>query len=200
MKNIICFGDSITDCGKFFDAPPLGDGYVRMLDEELKKREKGNIVINKGFDGFTVARVYTTVRQQEISADSVCTLLVGINDVAIMMNTRRSEIEQQELMARFCHIYEKLILEILNSSKNLILMEPFIFPYPAEFRLWIPYVRIMSGSIASLADKYELPYIRLHDRLNNLALYKGFNAVTVDGVHLTHLGHHVIADELLKLL
>ncbi|MDO5362639.1 MAG: hypothetical protein Q4F03_08335 [Eubacteriales bacterium] len=30
MNHLICFGDSITDCGRFFDATPLGNGYVKM--------------------------------------------------------------------------------------------------------------------------------------------------------------------------
>lgn len=30
MNHLICFGDSITDCERFFDATPLGNGYVKM--------------------------------------------------------------------------------------------------------------------------------------------------------------------------
>lgn len=198
--HLVCFGDSITDCGRFFDAPPLGSGYVCMINEKLKERKNNDIVMNCGFDGFTVQRVLDIVMQNKIPSDSTCTLLVGINDIALMMNTGRSHEQKAEMMERFACTCEELILQILKSTDKLILMEPFIFPCPAEFQLWISHVRTMSGTIRKLADKYELPYLLLHDRLNALAQEKGFAAVTTDGIHLTTQGHRVIADELYKLL
>lgn len=44
MNRLICFGDSITDCGRFFDAPPLGNGYVKMTAKKLKKH-KNDIIL-----------------------------------------------------------------------------------------------------------------------------------------------------------
>lgn len=200
MKNMICFGDSITDCGHLFGAAPLGDGYVYLLNERLKKEKKDTIVINKGFDGFTAARVLRVAEGQEIPSDSVCTLLVGINDVAMIFYNGLNAEEQERLFTRFARYYEKIICEIQKSTHRLILMEPFLFPCPAEFELWLPSVRIMSQLIGKLADQYQLPYLKLHDRLNALAQDKGFDALTIDGVHLTRRGHQVIADELYKLL
>ena len=34
---IICLGDSITDCNHLFEDFPLGNGYVQMLSEMFKK-------------------------------------------------------------------------------------------------------------------------------------------------------------------
>ncbi len=37
---LLCLGDSITDCGRIFDLPPLGNGYVRQLANRLNNEEK----------------------------------------------------------------------------------------------------------------------------------------------------------------
>ena len=31
MTRLLCLGDSITDCGRLFLNPPLGNGYVQKL-------------------------------------------------------------------------------------------------------------------------------------------------------------------------
>lgn len=53
--------------------------------------------MNCGFDGFTVQRVLDIVMQNKIPSDSTCTLLVGINDIALMMNTGRSHEQKAEM-------------------------------------------------------------------------------------------------------
>ena len=57
---IICLGDSITDCNHLFEDFPLGNGYVQMLSEMFQKHTI-NIsdtmqFKNYGIDGFTVAK------------------------------------------------------------------------------------------------------------------------------------------------
>ena len=115
MKHLICFGDSITDCGRFFDAPPLGDGYVRITAEKLKRADKEVTVINRGFDGFTIRRVLDVVKSQPIPSGSTCTLLAGINDIGLMMNTDRTPGQKDALLNAFAATYEdtiRLIREI----------------------------------------------------------------------------------------
>lgn len=200
MKHLICFGDSITDCGRFFDAPPLGDGYVRITAEKLKRADKEVTVINRGFDGFTIRRVLDVVKSQPIPSGSTCTLLAGINDIGLIMNTDRTPGQKDAMLNAFAATYEDTIRLIRESADRLILMEPFLFPCPAEFKLWLPYISAMSRIIGGLADKYRLPYLLLHSRLNRLASQNGFPAVTVDGVHLTALGHQFLSGELFKML
>lgn len=200
MNRLICFGDSITDCGRFFDAPPLGNGYVKMTAKKLKKHKNDIIVINRGFDGFTVRRVLDNIKSQPIPAGSICTLLIGINDIGLMMNTNRTPEQKTEMMKVFADTYEDVIRLVMARADKLILIEPFLFPCPAELELWISHIYAMSDIIRTLADKYRLSFLSLHSRLNRLASQNGFEAVTVDGIHLTTLGHRVISDELLKLL
>ena len=212
---IICLGDSITDCNHLFEDFPLGNGYVQMLSEMFHKKVPGRQpdslsdnprpvssdtvqIKNYGFDGFTVARVLDNIRQHRISLHRfpVVTLLIGINDIGLMMNTDRTSSQQEQMMKEFSEHYEELLKLLTADARQVILMEPFIFPYPEEYQTWIPYVRTMSDYILKLSEKYSLPFLRLHDDLNKLAAEQGFDTITIDGIHLTACGHELLARKL----
>lgn len=216
---IICLGDSITDCGHLLDDFPLGNGYVQMLSKMLQKEipvrqpdshsdssrlfSSNTVQIkNYGFDGFTVVRVLDNIRQHRISlhCSPVVTLLIGINDIGLMMNTDRTASQQKQMMAEFCEHYDELLKLLTADARQVILMEPFIFPHPEEYRTWIPYVQTMSDNIQHLASKYRLPFLPLHDALNRKAAEQGFNAITTDGIHLTAYGHKLLAEKLYPII
>lgn len=201
MTRLLCLGDSITDCGRLFDAPPLGNGYVSLLAQKLLATWLGWSVSNHGIDGLTVARLLEYVRRgtPDITAD-VVTVLIGINDIGLMLNTNRSPAQQAQMMDDFSQNYERLLQLLSKETERIILMEPFVFPRPAEYRLWFPYVEEMSRRIKNLADLYTLPYIPLHNPLNQEAQIYGMDKVTVDGIHLTTSGHEFIARTLLPFL
>lgn len=196
---IICLGDSITDCNHLFEDFPLGNGYVQMLSEMFQKHTI-NIsdtmqFKNYGIDGFTVARVLENVRLQKFSLhrSPVITLLIGINDIGLMMNTDRTEIQKQQMMQDFSLHYKQLLQLLTENARQVILMEPFIFPHPEEYQTWIPYVRTMSTHIRQLSEKFNLPFLPLHDYFNNEAIQQGFNKITTDGIHLTQYGHQLLS-------
>ena len=169
---IICLGDSITDCNHLFEDFPLGNGYVQMLSEMFQKHTI-NIsdtmqFKNYGIDGFTVARVLENIRLQRIPLhrSPIITLLIGVNDIGLMMNTDRTEAQKEQMMQEFSAHYAELLHLLTADARQVILMEPFIFPKPAEYQTWIPYVRTMSNKIQQLAVKYSLPFLPLHDTLN----------------------------------
>lgn len=240
MSELICLGDSITDCNHLFEDYPLGNGYVRILAEKLLsdsgspsyiniKRKNaasrydlnlsvpasGNFITqvrNYGSDGFTVARILDNVSSFRfpLSSSSVVTLLVGINDIGLMMNTNRTEKQKQEMMQDFFVHYEQLLKLLIDrlypqlpsdtEHPHLILMEPFIFPYPDEYTLWIPRIQTMSHGIGELAHRYHTPYILLHDFFNAAARKQGYDAITGDGIHLTFYGHQLLADRICPFL
>ena len=216
---LICLGDSITDCGHLLDDFPLGNGYVQMLAEMFQKEipdrqsdlhsdnsrsfSSNTVQIkNYGFDGFTVSRVLDNIRQHRISLhrSPVVTLLVGINDIGLIMNTDRTASQQKQMMTEFCEHYDELLKLLTADARQVILMEPFIFPHPEEYQTWISYVHTMSNLIQNLAAKYRLPFVPLHDDLNKIAAEQGFDVITIDGIHLTTLGHELLAQKLLPLI
>ena len=201
---IICLGDSITDCNHLLEDFPLGNGYVYILSEMFNKETSTNTVQikNYGFDGFTVARVLDNVRQHRISLhrSPVVTLLIGINDIGLMMNTDRTSSQQKQMMIEFTSHYNELLKLLTANASQVILMEPFIFPHPEEYQTWLPHVHTMSDNIQQLAVKYNLSFLPLHDTLNREAVQHGFNTVTTDGIHLTASGHKLLAAKLYPLI
>lgn len=196
---ILCLGDSITDCGRIFDAPPLGWGYVHLLQEISRSQGHGYSVSNHGMDGLTLMGLLQRILQGSIPAQGdIITVLIGINDISLMLNTRRSSIQQKAMMDNFGKNYHRL-LDVLDSPR-IILMEPFLFPRPAEYLNWLPYLYAMSQEIASIAHEKQMPYVHLHKRLNEEAERLGIDAITTDGIHLTLHGHQIIAETLSQFL
>ena len=65
MTILTCLGDSITDCEHCFSRDFLGNGYVKMLSDCLKRDGSDYQVRNYGTDGFTINRLL-----QRIQGDS----------------------------------------------------------------------------------------------------------------------------------
>lgn len=157
---IICLGDSITDCNHLFEDFPLGNGYVQILSEmfrnqtpsfsisgdtvgrsssavQLTDKSTGAIHFrNCGINGFTVARVLENIRQHRIflHCSPVITLLIGINDIGLIMNTDRMDSQKEQMMREFATHYNELLNLLTADARQVILMEPFIFPHPEESR------------------------------------------------------------------
>lgn len=201
MKKLLCLGDSITDCGRLFFHPPLGNGYVQLLSQKLSAGHKSLNIINCGVDGFTLTRLLEQTYSHYLPLEpDIITVLIGINDIGLMMNTRRTPLQQKELLQSFLRKYEELLQRLLTATPQIILMEPFIFPWPAEFQLWQSHVQLMSRGIADLAAKFHLPYIQLQDTLDQEAQKYGLDMLTTDGIHLTLHGHEILADSLFEFL
>lgn len=199
MKKLLFLGDSITDCHRNFINPPLGCGYVSLLSKELYHSGFETELYNLGADGFTLSRLLENCTRQYLPLEpDIVIILIGINDIALMMNTLRTPSQQEEMLQNFFLRYREL-LEKFPTSK-LLLMEPFIFPWPSEFKHWIPFVKRMSEGIAAIAQDLSLPYILLHDALNEEGKHYGMDFITTDGVHLTSRGHEIIAEKLLHTL
>lgn len=193
MKKIIFLGDSITDARHCFSENPLGDGYVIMLEKELKKlsdEEQTYQVMNRGHDGFTIQGVRRMLEYDCIShKPDVVSLLIGCNDVGVMMNTGKS-LEAQEFEA----CYESVIKEITErTDATLICMSPFIFPYPKMYENWIPGIRQIERIEEKIAKRYHARFLALQDIMISEAEKAGYENVTTDGIHLTRYGNAMIA-------
>ena len=196
MKTILFLGDSITDCGHSFDPDHLGYGYVRLISEKISDDIK---CINKGIDGFTVPALRRLWKTQCLSlSPDMITILIGINDLAVMKNTG---ISFSQGLDDFITNYSKLLEEIrIIIDCPIILMEPFIFPYPAEYALWEPELHEMCEAISQLALQYHAQFLPLWDTLASAAKVHGHGKITTDGIHLTRPGHEIVAEKLLETL
>ena len=117
MGVIVFLGDSITDASHCFLENPLGNGYVNMVAEKLNDSDGGRKkydIMNRGHDGFTIHGVKRILEKECIlKRPDVVSILIGCNDVGVMMNTGKSLEEQQ-----FEACYEAIVKEILNRLRT----------------------------------------------------------------------------------
>ena len=184
MNEFIFLGDSITDCDHIYDPEGLGDGYVRNISAALASSD--NCCINLGYDGFTISALKRHWKLRSGALTPSCiTILIGINDIAVMKNTG---LYPDLALKTFQMNYEMLIENIHQQFDcPIILIEPFIFPRPAEYLTWATDVQKMNEIICSIAQKYDLHFLPVWNELNDVTL-------TTDGIHLTPKGHAILAD------
>ena len=197
MNTLLFLGDSITDCNHYFEPENLGFGYVRMISDKLNAPDHHYQVLNKGNDGFTVSRVLQLwTRSCKSLQPDFLTILIGINDLSAVKNTGKTT---SVGLSEFRHTYQSLIDEIrLSTDCPILLMEPFIFSQPAEYRLWKEELQMMSNIIRDIASKNKLYFLPLWEMLSTTAKEKGTSALTTDGIHLTSYGHSLLADAWLQ--
>ena len=196
--NLLFLGGSNTDCRHSFDPENLGYGYVGMIARRLKPAVPHLQVSNKGIDGFTASRVkgmWQSLPEEGKERYDLVTVLAGINDLGMWMEKSLLRNTPEESLDLFARTFQELITDILDYGiPRLILMEPFLFPVPARYRLWLPWLSRMSGRIRNLAEYYGLSFIPLQQRLNGEAEKLGYGRITPDGIHLTEEGHRILAD------
>lgn len=200
MKKIICLGDSITDCDHLFSVSPLGNGYVSFLEKKLNHLsfDESFLLTNRGQDGFTVFRVLERLNRWLSSPFDLATLLIGVNDLSIMMTTNRTNEQKRELMQLFFSHYEAILQICAEKKLPVILIEPFLFSWPFEYRTWLPLQKEMSDGIALLSPKYHCPYLLLQKDFQEEAQKYGYDFLTTDGIHLTYEGHKILSEKLFQ--
>lgn len=197
IRKIIFLGDSITDAGHNFQPslegkPGLGDGYVSRIADMLKSEAQGLDIHNGGHEGFTVRGLLRMLEYDCLSRKpDVVSILVGCNDAAVCVNTGKTLEE-----TGFADDYQALLGRIRGGTgARLVCMGPFIFPYPLEYRNWIPLIREIEKAEMDAAQREGALFIPLHDLLNREAETAGYEQITVDGIHLTDRGAELIARE-----
>lgn len=197
MKNtsFLFLGDSITDSNHLWlpDTNGLGDGYVSILAEELGSDA---FVTNKGIDGFTVAALLERLKRGFLKGHpDVISLLIGINDIGVALNTG---VSLEDL--HFAEHYREVLDMLLASGANILCSGPFIFPHPQKYQIWIPYVLELEEIMSSICASRSVSFVPLHHYLTSLVKNGNYDAVTVDGIHLTQYGHERLAKYLLPHL
>ena len=197
MKTLLFLGDSITDCNHYFDPENLGYGYVRMIEKQINTPDKNYQVQNFGNDGFTVPALRRLWQRKGLNLKpDFITILIGINDLAVIKNTG---ITPSVGLAQFCEQYQALIEDIrIMTDCPILLMEPFIFPHPAEYDTWEPELHQMNKFIHQLAVDNGLFFLPLWEDLLSAAKKDGFSEITTDGIHLTAEGHKILAGQWIR--
>ena len=182
---------------------------MKLLSNLMHNTDRHFSTENKGIDGFTMEKLLHNIDDWITTYDpDIVTVLIGINDIGIMINTRRTPQQQQILMKEFSERYEILACKLSaiqrtvpsTSTRKLFFLEPFIFPGPQCYASWIPLLSQMSCEIRTISQKYGAVFVPLQDDLMQEASRVGINNITTDGIHLTPLGHQFLAKKIYSSL
>lgn len=185
-------GDSITDCGRGReDDCNLGDGYVSIIADilsieypELKLR-----ILNRGISGNRAINLVE--RWQSDCLDlkpNIVSIMIGINDT-----WRRYDKNDPTSIESYCESYRKILKQTRNIGAKLVLIEPFVLPYPADRISWREDLDPRIEAVRDFAKEFDATLIPLDRIMAEAALKQPPEYWAYDGVHPTEEGHNLIA-------
>ena len=198
MKTILFQGDSITDAGRNFqDDACMGYGYATMTAGKIAVDWPGQYqVINKGISGNRVVDVYARIKKDIINLNpSYMSILIGVNDVWHEFGERNGVDA-----VKFERVFDWLITELKEALPELkiLILEPFVLKGPATEHVWEGFsseVSLRAAACKRLAEKHDLIFVPLQEKLEALAAATSNTYVLGDGVHPTYAGHELISRE-----
>lgn len=199
---ILFQGDSVTDSGRSREVGgSLGNGYARFIEATLGFEEPGKYTfINRGIDGSRVTDIYARIKSDIINIKpDVLSILIGVNDVWHEFSESPNGVETE----KYFKIYDMLIAETKEALPNvkIMILEPFSLKGRATEENWEAFsaeVKAKGLMARKIAEKYNLPFVKLQDGFNELCKRQEASYWLFDGVHPTAKGHEFIKNEWLK--
>lgn len=203
MIKFLFQGDSITDADRMRENDAnYGYGYPNLFAAEyLKNRPHEFEFINRGISGNRIVDVYARMKKDIINLKPDCmTLLIGVNDVWHELQDGNGVCAE-----KFEKIYSMLIEELLCELPELkiIILEPFVLKGPATQGEWDVFrseVEKRAAASKRVAEKFNLKFVPLQARFDEVASDGDTQYWLCDGVHPTAAGHCLIKDEVKKVI
>ena len=201
MKTILFQGDSITDAGRNREAEgDMGKGYPILVKAELAFENPGEYTfINKGISGNRVVDVYARIKNDIINLKpDIMSILIGVNDVwheVAFTNGVDAD--------KYMKIYSMLIEEVKAALPDIkiMILEPFVLKGTATTDAWEIFekeVAKRAEKAKEISEKYNLPFIPLQKKFDELTKKAPSDYWLGDGVHPTPAGHELIKREWIK--
>lgn len=124
----------------------------------------------------------------------VAVILIGINDLRHKFTYER-ELDLEKLGSD----YRQLLTTIKGAGITLICLEPFLLPAPDKLRmrpLFNRQLKVMREAALEIADEF-VAYDEMFNGLTESIRYTEYSA---DGIHPTHRGSRLIADNAIKAI
>lgn len=195
---LLFIGDSITDVGRNrADGVSLGEGFPNLLAAQLIEKYPDHelMILNRGISGDRVIDLNNRWDEDCLALKpDVVTILVGINDVGFVVDAQ--PIPTTEELIQFEANY-RILLKSLREKTNakIVLMEPFVLPYPADRVTWRDQLDPRIQIVRHLANEFNTLLVPLDGLLNAKGIASSFEEYTGDdGVHPTLTGHKAIAE------
>lgn len=200
--HILFIGDSVTDVDRNkMDSADLGQGYPLMIAKYLKDRYSDlNLTFhNRGIGGDKLKDLSARWEEDCLALKpTIISILIGINDT--WHNVGQKQFGNKDCLMQFEEQYRALLASLApNSDCQIVLMEPFVLPYPSDRETWRRDLDPRIQVVRKLAHEFQADLIPLDGILNAVGIKQGSTYLTGDdGVHPTPEGHAIIAKAWLK--
>lgn len=194
---LLFIGDSITDAGRDrSDLMDLGKGFPLLIAAYLQANmpEKRLTFFNRGIGGDQLRDVKNRWEEDCLDLNpDIVTLMIGINDA--WRNQDNDHLVTDEELETFESDYRFLLKSLhQRTDARVILMEPFVLPYPKDRMNWRRDLDPRIQVVRKMAKEYQTELIPLDGLMNAQGIKNGFSYYTgEDGVHPTVAGHGTIA-------
>jgi len=193
-------GDSVTDCGRSRENDTmLGGGYAAQIAARFTAAypEKGVRFLNRGISGNRSKDLVARWQLDciDLKPDWV-SILIGINDTW----RRYDRDDPTGVEAYTANCRELLRLTRENTKARIILLEPFVLPYPEDRKAWRADLDLKINALRLLALEFKAIYVPLDGLLAAAACRACPAQWAADGVHPTPAGHALIARHWLTAL
>ncbi len=183
----------MTDAGRAWDDPTsMGHGYAYMASAFFGARypEAGVRFLNRGISGNRVRDLQARWQQDCIDLQpGIVSILIGINDVWRRYDSN-SPTSAEEFEAGYRDILTRTTEQL---DAGIILMEPFVLPYPEDRKTWREDLDPKIQVVRELAREFEATLIPLDGLFAQAVARREPAFWSADGVHPTAAGHALIA-------
>lgn len=195
---IVFLGDSITDCERDrSDINSLGNGFVKILADKLRPIYPDTDIqlINKGVSGDEISDLLARADGDVIALkpDAVV-IMAGINNVI-----HKFKDEKELDLKKFEADFKELLKKLKKEGMVVIFLEPFLLPAPDKLRMR----KLFNEELAivnKIALKYTDEFVAYDEMFNGLTETIPYTEYSLDGVHPTHRGSRLIADQAIKAI
>ena len=203
MKKNLFQGDSITDCGRSREVlTDVGNGYPYLVRAHYGLGKPGQFeIVNRGISGNRSVDVYARIKADIINLKpDYLSILMGVNDV-----WHELAIGNGVATAKFEKIYTMLIEEVLEALPDvkLMILEPYALPGAAtegtledgsdKYTVFRRDTEEKAAACRRVAEKFNIPFVPLQAKLDEMQKAYGTESVSGDGVHPNVTGHLLIA-------
>ncbi len=203
-QTILFIGDSITDCGRRDDFPPLGNGYVRLFSEIVMAYypERDIHYINTGIGGNRITELKARWEEDALAhKPDWLSIKIGINDLHSYLRGDPTGV-QSEL---YGEIFDELLQETTKKlGCQIVLIEPFYMSndtsghtFQSQVLDTLPHYL---ETVHKMSEKYGTKLVRTHDMFQRQLQYRSPITFCQEPVHPNVTGHVLIAVEVFKTL
>lgn len=198
-QKIVLIGDSITDCGRRIEFPPLGSGYVSIAADlvTIEYLDQKIEWINRGISGDVVQGLVGRWTEDVIDEKpDWVSVAIGINDIyREQLSGKKLEDSLKDFKNSYRYILERTKKE---TAAKIILFETFYVQKEDQLKYGLevdPYNKI----VHRLASDYSAIMVPVQLAFENTEPKGPLQYWTTgDGIHPSPEGHRLIALTFLK--